>query len=82
MRTLMLYVFFITSTLALLPSWALAATSWRLRHGRWMWVSPGEYARCVYSLKDWVLIVVNNVLWICVICACTIINHILWSSNT
>jgi hypothetical protein len=81
MRTSLLYVFFITSTLALLPSWALAATSWRLRHGRWMWVSPGEYARYAYGTKDWVLVFVNNVLWICIICAGTIINYVL-RSNT
>jgi hypothetical protein len=35
-------LFFIGSTIALLPSWAFASVTWRCRHGRWIWLLLGS----------------------------------------
>lgn len=64
MRIVLAYVFFVLSTLALLPSWLFAAVMWRRKHGQWIWVNPSAYARCAYVSQDWLLIVMNNVFWV------------------
>lgn len=64
MRTVFAYLFFIASTLALLPSWLFAAVTWRCRHGQWVWVNPSAYAMCSYQARDWVLVVMNSVFWL------------------
>lgn len=73
----MMYLFFILSTVALLPSWAFAATTWRLRRGAWVWVNPSEYARCAFIANDWVLVVVNNILWAGILTIGFTINYFL-----
>jgi hypothetical protein len=77
MRIVLAYVFFILSTLALLPSWLFAAVTWRCRHGQWIWVSPSAYARCAYVSQDWLLVVMNNVFWviICAVYACVYLAY-------
>jgi hypothetical protein len=67
MRVTLAYVFFILSTLALLPSWLFAAVMWRRKHGQWVWINPSAYARCVYVSQDWLLVGMNNVFWV-IIC--------------
>jgi allantoicase len=37
---------------------------------------PWEYARAAYSTLNWVLVVINNVLWVGIISAWAIINYL------
>lgn len=70
----LLYLFFIVSTLALLPSWAFAAASWRIRRGTWVWVNPWDYARYAYISRDPLLVVVNGILWAGILSLTSVVN--------
>ena len=57
------YLFFVVSTVALLPSWAFAAMMWRRKYGKWVLVNPSSYARCEYQARGWLLFLMNNIFW-------------------
>jgi hypothetical protein len=48
----------------LLPSYMLGALSWRVRHGKWVWVNMLVYAELS---KDWLSFFISWAIWVLLI---------------